>query len=76
MSDRKRNYKDFVDFFLVPMYDIITHTSMPRFPKSCRNCVQLGSQIQLVDWYFMEDYTMLRFYGSMVEPFKIPIHVT
>ena len=48
---------------------------MPRLLVSCKDCIQLGSQIQLTDWFFMEEYTNLRLYGSMVEPYKLPVHV-
>ena len=49
---------------------------MPRLLESCGNCTQLRSQIQLADWHFMEDYIVLGFYNLIVEPFKLPIHVT
>ena len=29
----------------------------------------------MADWFFMEEYIVLRFYGSMVEPCKLPMHV-
>ena len=35
----------------------------------------VGSQIQLGHWFFMEEYIVLRFYGSTVEPCKLPMHV-
>ena len=61
------NYNHFVDFFLAPIHQIIIGTLIPRLPMCCKDCIQLGSQIQLADWFFMEDYIVLMFYGSMVE---------
>ena len=49
---------------------------MPRFLVSCKDYIQLGSQIQLANWLTMEEYTILRFYGSAVEPYKLQMHVT
>ena len=76
MIGNNNNYNHFVDFFLAPTHQIIIGTLMPRLPMSCKDCIQLGSQIQLADWFFMEDYTMLRFYGLAVESCKLPTHVT
>ncbi|GLJ04972.1 hypothetical protein SUGI_0007990 [Cryptomeria japonica] len=58
------------------MYNEITSTPMPRLLVSYRDCIQLGSQIELADWFFMEEFTVLRFYGSTVKPYRLPIHVT
>lgn len=49
---------------------------MPRLSTSCRDCIQLGSTIQLADRYLMEEYNVLRFYGSELQPQKLPMHVT
>lgn len=76
MIDNRRNNKNLVDFFLAPMYHKIIGTPMPRLHVTCRNFIQLGSEIQLAEWYLMEEYTMLRFYDSWVEPYKLPIHLT
>lgn len=75
MSD-PRGLQTLCRLLFVPFYHKITGTSMPRFSFSCKQLIQLGSQIQLVDWYFMEDLTILRFYGSTVEPYKLTIQVT
>ena len=76
MTGNNNNYNHFVDFFLTPIHQIIIGTLMPRLPMPCKDCIQLGSQIQLADWFFMEEYIVLRFYGLAVEPCKIPMHVT
>lgn len=76
MHDNRKNYNHFVDFLLAPMYNEINNTPMPRLSVSCRDSIQLGTQIQLADWFFMEEYTVLRFYGSTVKPYILPIHVT
>ena len=68
MIGNNNNYNHFVDIFLAPIYQKMIGTSMPRFLVSCKDCIQLGSQIQLVDCLFMEEYIVLRFYGSTVEP--------
>ena len=75
MTANSNNFNHFVDFFLAPIYQKITGTSMPRVLVSCKDCIQLGSQIQLADWLFMEKYTILSFYNSTVEPCKIQMHV-
>ena len=49
---------------------------MPKLPMSCKDCIHLGSQIQLADWFFMVDYTVLKFYGLAIELCKLPIQVT
>ena len=54
-----KNYNHLVDFFLAPIYQKITSTTMPRFIVSCKYCIQLGSQIQLANWFFMEDVRSL-----------------
>ena len=74
MTANNNNYNHFVDFFLVPIYNKIMGTLIPRLFVSCKDCIQLGSQIQLVDWFFMEDYIVLRFYGFAVELHKLPMH--
>ena len=76
MDNPQGNYNHFLDFFFAPLYNKITGTSMPRLHMTCKQFIYLRSQIQLVDWYFMEEYIVLRFYGSVVEPYKLPIHVT
>ena len=43
MTANKKNYNHFVDFFLAPIYQKITGTTMPRFPVSCKDFIQLGS---------------------------------
>ena len=48
---------------------------MPKFPMSCKDCIQLGSQIQLADWFFMEEYIVLRFNSLVVDPCKLSMHV-
>ena len=76
MTTNNINYKHFVDLFLAPIYQKIIGTIMSRFLMSYKYYIQLGSQIQLVVWFFMEEYIVLRFYSSMVKPYKIPMHVT
>lgn len=48
---------------------------MPRLFVSCRNCTRLRSQIQLADQFLMEEFIVLRFYGSTINPPKNPIHI-
>ncbi|WP_206093864.1 hypothetical protein, partial [Paludifilum halophilum] len=57
MTANNKNYSHFVDFFLAPIYEKIIGTTMPRLLVSCKDCIQLGSQIQLAEWFFMEEYT-------------------
>ena len=42
MITNNKNYNHFVEFFLAPIYQKIIGTAMPRFPMSCKDCIQLG----------------------------------
>ena len=68
MGDPQGNYNHLIEFILAPLCHKIIGTSMPRLSVSCKRLIQLGSKIQLADWYFMEEYIVLRFYGLVVEP--------
>ena len=68
LNGKKNHYNHLLNFFWAPIYQQITRNLMPRLLVCCKDCIQLGSQIQLVDWFFMEDYTVLRFYGSIIKP--------
>jgi len=70
---QKGGYKFFIDHVMVIVYILIHNQSPLRIFHHCRNALQLGQQIKYGEWYFFEDYTIIRIYGFESQPYRLPI---
>lgn len=65
---KMRGFQTLIDESMYTVHITSHGDHSPRMPLECNKLLQLSVDIRVGDWYLCKDYTILRIYGSEVNP--------
>ena len=65
-------YKDFIDFFIHPVVNMLSSSSEPRISEEIKKVLQLSEHNIIGNWYLYQNHTEIRVYGCQLTPYKLP----
>jgi hypothetical protein len=69
-------FYDFVNMFMSQAYEIIYFQSPPRIFPEIHRMLQLSQDKRTCDWFLSENHTVIKVYGSELQPYLLPKFLT
>ena len=67
---------EFVNTIMDEIYKLLFDDVLPRVLEDMRLMLQSSSEDRIGDWFLYKDFTVLRVYGIIGEPYRLPVFLT
>ena len=68
-------YCELIDLFIHPAMSLFMSSPPPRLTDEMQRILQLSKVYSIGDWYFYQNYTVIKIYGCELPPYRLPKYV-
>ena len=70
------NIFEFMNYIISKMYNFLFDEVFPRVLEEMKVMMQLSPEDMIGDWFLYKDFIVLRVYGFIEEPYRLPVFIT